>query len=92
MFAREAEENYLKWQGAANEEQAELYKAQYEAALAAADETQQEYLSKAEAYGEALKAILENSLNKYAQDLENALTGGTSFSQMTTAMERAASL
>jgi hypothetical protein len=36
-------------------------------------------LSKAEAYAESLKAILENSLNEYAQDLENALTGGTSF-------------
>jgi hypothetical protein len=47
--------------------------------LAAADEAQEEYLSKAEAYGEALKAILENDLNQYAQDLENILTGGTSF-------------
>jgi hypothetical protein len=47
--------------------------------LAAADEAQSEYLSKAESYAETLKEILENSLNKYAQTLENTLTGGTSF-------------
>ena len=92
LFAKEAEENYLKWQSAKTEEEAELYRKQYEASLAAADEAQEEFLSKAEAYGEALKAILENDLNQYAQDLENILTGGTSFDQMTTAMERAASL
>jgi hypothetical protein len=39
-----------------------------------------------------LNEVLENSLNKFGQDLENALTGGTSFDQMTTRMERAASL
>ena len=92
MLAKEKDEMYLKWQTAATEEQAELYKKQYEAALEASDEAQEQYLSKAEAYGEALNAILENSLNKFGQDLENALTGGTSFDQMTARMERAASL
>ena len=92
MFAKEAEEQYLLWQSATNEAEAELYKQQYEAALAASDEAQEEYLSKAEAYGESLKAILENSLNEYAQDLENALTGGTSFDQINTKLERAKSL
>lgn len=92
MLAKEKDEMYLKWQTATTEEQAELYKKQYEAALEASDEAQEQYLSKAEAYGEALNAILENSLNKFGQDLENALTGGTSFDQMTARMERAASL
>ena len=92
MYAKEAEEMYLKWQSAENAEQAELYKNQYDAALAASTEAQSEYLAKAEQYGEALTAILENSLNKYAQNLENALTGGTSFDQITTQMQRAAAL
>jgi hypothetical protein len=36
-------------------------------------------LAKTEAYAESLKAILENKLADLGQDLENALTGGTSF-------------
>lgn len=92
MFAQEAEERYAAWQAATNEAEAELLKQQYEDALAASDEAQEEYLSKAESYAESLKAILENSLNQYAQDLENALTGGTSFDQMNSKLERAASL
>jgi hypothetical protein len=55
-------------------------------------ETQEEYLSKAEAYASALNAVLENSLAMYGQQLENALTGGTSFDQMATKMERMVSL
>jgi hypothetical protein len=46
----------------------------------------------AEAYAEKLREILDNSLSKYAQDLENSLTGGTSFDQMSTRWERAAAL
>lgn len=84
---------YDKAMAAGNEEEAELYWQQYQDSLAAADEAQDEYLSKAEEYAESLKAILENSLNKYAQDLENALTGQFgSFDQMAASMERAASL
>jgi hypothetical protein len=36
-------------------------------------------LDKAASYAETLTAILENNLSKYAQNLENAMTGGTSF-------------
>jgi hypothetical protein len=49
-------------------------------------------LASAEEWAEALKAVLENKLADFGQTLENALTGGTSFDQMTAAMERAASL
>lgn len=95
LYSKEANEKYALWQAAlasGNTAAAELYKQQYEDALTAADEAQEEYLSKAEAYAESLKAILENSLNEYAQSLENALTGGTSFDQMNAKLERAASL
>jgi hypothetical protein len=50
-------------------------------------------LSDAEAWAEALKAVLENRLAEFGQALENALTGEWgSFEQMTTSMERANSL
>ena len=95
LYSKEANEKYGLWQEAlasGNTAAAELYQQQYEDALTAADEAQEEYLSKAEAYAESLKAILENSLNEYAQSLENALTGNTSFDQMNAKLERAASL
>jgi hypothetical protein len=65
---------------------------QYEAALAAANEAQDAYLSKAEEWAEALKAVLENKLADIGQTLENALTGGASFDTISTSMERANSL
>lgn len=95
LYAGEVEAKkalYDKAMAEGNEAAAEQYKKEYEAALAAAQEAQDEFLSKAEAYAESLKAVLENSLAGFAQDLENALTGGTSFDQLTTQMERAASL
>lgn len=75
-----------------NNEAAELYRKEWEAANQAAMEAQQDMLDKTEAWAEALRAILENKLSGFAQDLENALTGGTSFDTLTTSMERAASL
>ena len=95
LFLSEVEEkkNLLAEAIASGDQAAiELYQQQYDDALAKADEAQEEYLSKAEEYAESLRAILENSLNEYAQTLENALTGDTSFDQMTSKMERAASL
>ncbi len=70
----------------------EVFKQQYEDALSAAMETQEEFLAKAEEYAEALNEQLENSLNAANQDLEDALTGGKSFDQLITGMERLVSL
>lgn len=92
MFQTETDAKYLAWKTATDEASAEMLKKQYEDALAVSTEKQEEYLSLAEEYAESLKAILENSLKEYAQDLENALTGGTSFDQMNTKLERAAAL
>ena len=75
-----------------NTEAAEVYQKEWEAANAAAMEAQQDMLDKTEEWADALRAILENKLSGFAQDLENALTGGTSFDTLTTSMERAASL
>jgi hypothetical protein len=60
--------------------------------LEAANQAEEEYLSSAEEWAEAVKAVFENTMKDLAKDLEKTLTGGTTFDQMTTAMERAASL
>jgi hypothetical protein len=63
---------------------AALYLEQYEAALTAANEAEDAYLSKAEEWAEALKAVLENTLADASADLEKALTGGSSFDILAT--------
>ena len=95
MYTKLADEQYAKHQQAVNnrnEAAADLYLKQYEAALEAANQAEEEYLSKAKEWGEKLKLVLENTMNDLARDLENTLTGGTSFDQMVTSMERAESL
>mgnify|MGYP003293217573 CR=1 FL=1 len=77
---------------AGNTDAAAIYQKEWEAANQAAMEAQQDMLDKTEEWAEALRAVLENKLSGFAQDLENALTGGTSFDTLTTSMERAASL
>ena len=77
---------------AGNTDAAAIYQKEWEAANQAAMEAQQDMLDKTEEWAEALRAVLENKLAGFAQDLENALTGGTSFDTLTTSMERAASL
>ena len=95
MYKNEADDRYAAYQQAlldGDKAAAELYLKQYEDALAAADKAEQEYLSRAEEWAESLTEILQNKLSQAGQTLENALTGGTSFDQLTTEMERAASL
>jgi hypothetical protein len=70
----------------------ETYKKNWEAAQEAANEAQENMLSKTEEWAEAMKACVENELNGLAQTLENSLTGGTNFDTMLTSMERASSL
>jgi hypothetical protein len=43
-------------------------------------------------WAEAMKSVIENKLNEYSKVLENALTGGISFDELTTSMERMSSL
>ena len=95
MYKDQAADRLAEYQDAlarGDEAAAELYLGQYEAALSAANEAEEAYLSKAEEWAEALKAVLENKLADAGKDLEKALTGGASFDILTTQMERANSL
>lgn len=77
----------------ASPEELDLLKTNWQAAEVAANEAQEQMLSDAEAWAEALTALLENKLNELGQTLEDQLTGDWgSFDAMTTAMERANSL
>ena len=95
MYKNQVDARYNEWQIAlaqGDEKAAELYEKQYEAALAAANEAQDVYLSKAEEWADALKAVLENKLAEIGKTLEDALTGGLSFDEVSTSMERMSSL
>lgn len=95
MYKDQAADRLAEYQDAlarGDKAAAELYLGQYEAALSAANEAEDAYLSKAEEWAEALKAVLENKLAEAGADLEKALTGGASFDILTTQMERANSL
>ena len=95
MLRGEVTDRYQAYQEAlesGNDAAAEIYLKQYEDALAAANEAEDEFLSKAEEWAESLKAVLENKLKGLNKTLEEALTGGTSFDSLNTAMERAKSL
>ena len=95
MLKNEAADRYQAYQEAlesGNDAAAKVYLKQYEDALAAANEAEDEFLSQAEDWADSLKAILENKLKGLNKTLEEALTGGTSFDSLNTAMERAESL
>ena len=87
-----AESLALQYEQASSEEEREIIKANWEAAQKAADEAQSQMLSDAEAWAEALKAVLENKLADLGKTLEEALTGGSTFENVTTQMDRAVSL
>ena len=92
MYKRQVEAIEEKIAKATTDEEKAFLEKEWEAATTAMMEAQQDMLDKTEAWAESLRAILENKLSGFAQDLENALTGGTSFDTLTTSMERAASL
>lgn len=70
----------------------ELYKNEWEAAEQAMREAQDNMLSKTAEWAEAMKATIENELAGLGETLEKSLTGGMSFDELGTSMERAASL
>ena len=95
LYAEEAEKKrklYEEAVASGDVAAAELYKGEWEAAEEAAMEAQSNMLDKTEQWAEAMKAVVENKLNGLAKSLEEALTGGTSFDQINTQLERAASL
>lgn len=99
-----AEEEYAFYKGEADKKKAlmnsaindpaafEAYKKEWEAAEAAARTAQENMLAQTEAWAESMKSVIQNKLSDFASTLEDQLTGGTSFDEMTTSIERAASL
>ena len=71
---------------------AEVYQKEWEAAQEAAEDAQSKMLEKTEEWAEAMRAVVENELAGLAKSLEEALTGGTTFDQINTQLERAVSL
>lgn len=70
----------------------ETYKKNWQAAEAAAQESQDAMLAKTQEWAEAMKSIIENELAGFADTLEKSLTGGISFDELMTSMERRSSL
>ena len=70
----------------------ETYKKNWIAAQEVANEAQDNMLSKTEEWAEAMKSIIENELAELASTMEESLTGGTSFDELLTSMERRSSL
>ena len=95
MYADEAAEKkaqYERYLAEGDAAQAEYYKKQWQTAQNAANEAQSDLLEKTQAWAEAEKKVIENSLSALGRSLEETLTGGTSFDELTTAMDRAESL
>lgn len=70
----------------------EVYKKNWDAAVIATNDAQDEMLSKTQEWAEAMRAVIENELADIGQTLEKSITGGTSFDELLTSMERANSL
>ena len=93
MFKMQAEDRKEKYERGKNGPNADILKQQWLDAENAAAEAQDQMLSDAEAWAESMQAILDNSLAKFADELEDALTGNFgSFEALNTAMERKNSL
>ena len=70
----------------------ETYKKNWQAAQQATNEAQDAMLSKTEEWAKTMKSIVENELADFALTMEQQLTGGTSFDELITSMERRSSL
>jgi hypothetical protein len=92
FYKAEADKKKALMESAPDAAALELYRKEWEAAEEATREAQDKMLSSTAEWAESMKAVIENKLNDFAKTLEESLTGGTSFDEMTTAMERATSL
>lgn len=75
-----------------SEEVVNRLKNQWLEAQQAAAEKQDEMLQDLAAWAEAEQALLENSLNKFRKEFENALTGGLGFDLLSSNMDKTQSL
>ena len=74
--------NYQEALAEGNTDMAQWWKEQWDAEIDALDEAQAEMLGLTEEWAEAMKAVIENNMNKIADSLEKTLTGGTTFDTM----------
>ena len=77
---------------AGNNELFEVYRQRWEEAAAKSREAEDQMLSDLQSWAESEKAILENTLADLGKSLEETLTGGKSFDEVSTQLERAQSL
>lgn len=80
-----ADEYWANYQAAlaeGNDDMAQWWKEQWDAEIDALDAAQAEMLGLTEEWAEAMKAVIENNMNKIAETLEKTLTGGTTFDTM----------
>lgn len=70
----------------------ETYKKNWQAAQEAANDAQDAMLSKTEEWAETMKLVIENEFAELADIMEESITGGTSFNELLTSMERRSSL
>ena len=68
------------------------YEKNWLAAQEVMEEAQSAMLEKTEEWAEAMRAVIENQMAKAADAMEKALTGGKSFEEVLTSMERRSSL
>ena len=93
LYSAEADEWRTKMLAAADGSiEQENYHKHWEAAQEAANEAQENMLSKTEAWAEAMKAVVENELKSLARTLEESLTGGSNFDTLLQDMDRASNL
>ena len=93
MYAQQAADWKAKMDAAtADTAEFEMYEKAWKEAEAKSRESQEQMLSDLETWADAEKAILENTLADLGSALEEALTGGMSFDELSTQMERASSI
>ena len=66
----------------------ELFNEELKAATKAVEEAEDEMLSKTEEWAEAMKAVMENTFDQIAYDLERAMTSGMGFDALNSSLDR----
>ena len=66
----------------------ELFNNELQAITEAVNEAEEEMLSKTEEWAEAMKAVMENTFNKAAYEMEMAMTSGMGFDALNNSLDR----
>ena len=89
MMVREKQAIEASMAGVAKGSEAwELFNEELKAATKAVEEAEDEMLSKTEEWAEAMKAVMENTFDQIAYDLEKAMTSGMGFDALNSSLDR----